>query len=387
MPFSDNTIGIVTWDYAHPKGGLGRSVQWMTSALRSAGISVSVASPHVDHAHDRSLLRWTHSIPAGHLLFSLFLPLRLPSFLRRTKTKIFLFPCGPGGIFLWRRPKGIPVIAVAYHTYIDQARLVPGQRWKGIFIPFERRTYQSADHILCFSEDTARTLTNEYGIPPQRIHVLPHAIDTAAWSGGEQKEEGLCVCIARLERRKGVDVLLRAWPQVIAINPKAKLVIVGRGWEEKKIDRLIREAGTSVTRYASLPEQELKALVKRASIVLCPSYLEGFGLSCAEAMAAGALVIASDSPGLQSLVRQNETGLLVKTGDEKELADAIILGLSDAALRERLGRAAQKETVNRCNMDNANEMLVRTIADCFSGSTEETNNKKMIKYQAPISKI
>ncbi len=355
----DRKIGIVTWDYMNAKGGLGRSVQWIANALRAGGISVTVAAPRVDDANDVSLLPGTQSLPVGHLLFSLLLPFRIQSFLRCARCHILLLPSGPGGVFLWKRPRGVKIIVLAYHTYAQQARLVPGQWWKGIFVPLECRTYRMADRVLCFCEETARVLRDNYGLNPNRIHVLPHAVDIEAWRGGEdKKEEGLCVCVARLERRKGVEVLLRAWSQIIARIPNARLVIVGRGYEKKKIDRLMQKAGGSVIRKESLLQEELRSLVACASVVVCPSHLEGFGLSAAEAMAAGTAIVASDCDGLRSLIRNNETGLLVTPGDPKALADGILRLLSDPKLRHRLAAAAQEEAKKRFDPMKANIELL-----------------------------
>ena len=125
-----------------------------------------------------------------------------------------------------------------------------------------------------------------------------------------------------------------------------RLVIVGDGPYRKEVRSLIarlpvRQAGCpSVQWIPSLPQEELVRLVQRAEVAVCPSYLEGFGLACAEAMAAGTAVIASDCDGLRSLVRHRETGFLVPPGDPVALADAVATLLSDAALRKRLAEKA-----------------------------------------------
>ena len=155
----------------------------------------------------------------------------------------------------------------------------------------------------------------------------------------------MCVLRGRLDRRKGISILLRAWVLLQTYQYTSilihlpRLVIVGNGRLRRRTDRMIARL-PSVSRVPSLPQEELVRLVQRAEIVVCPSYLEGFGLVCAEAMAAGTAVVASDCDGLQSLIRQGERGWLVPAGDPVALADGIITLLRDVALRERMTESA-----------------------------------------------
>ena len=344
-------LGLLTWDFAKPKGGMGHAMQSMPTALSHGGFDVRVFAPCPDAFPADPFLRFTKRF-GGHLLFSALLPFILHRRIREEAITHLFLPVGPGGVFLLYRPK-IPVIAIVYHTYAQQSRLVPGQRWKQFFVPLEHRTLRCADMILCFCEDTKNVLIDHYHISPDRIRLLPHGIDIPFWSVPKEKRRGMVVCVARLEARKGVDVLLKAWKRVIEQLPEARLTIIGKG-------RLPSHA-QSVDHRLHCSQAELCACVGLSEIAICPSYLEGFGLACAEAMAAGTAVIASDTDGLRSLIHHERTGLLVKPGDEKQFAEAIIRLLRDDDLRRSLAGAAQAEACVRFDPSSAERELVNVV--------------------------
>lgn len=332
---------------------------------------MQIGSPVSHAAYDNVPLLSVTRTFGGHVLFSLLLPFVLHRWILRTGVHRLLFPVGPGGVFHMMRPP-VAYDAIVYHTYLQQWQAVPGQRWKRIFVPLERRTLRRAQRVFCFCEDTARVLREEMGIAGERISVLPHAIhwgknDRAAIYRGctESVMPGLCVCIARLEERKGVRVLLEAWKDVIKSIPNARLVIVGSGAQARKIDRMISSIkGNSAQRIVHIPQADLERLVSSAQVAVCPSYLEGFGLAAAEAMMAGTVVVASDVDGLRALIDHERTGLLVRAGDAGALAQAIVRLLRDDALRNRLAEAAAREARLRFDPMHAADAVVDVMRCC-----------------------
>jgi phosphatidyl-myo-inositol alpha-mannosyltransferase len=150
-----------------------------------------------------------------------------------------------------------------------------------------------------------------------------------------------------LEARKGVDILLRAWPAIAQAVSGARLVLIGDGAQRQKIDRIIEKL-SNVERRSSLSQPDLDLLLAQASIAFCPSYLEGFGLACAEAMAAGCCVIASNTDGLRSLI-DDASGILVPAGDSLALADAAMRVLRNPPLRASIGAVAVTRIRRLCD--------------------------------------
>lgn len=358
---SRKLIGVLSWDYLNPKGGMGRSMQWIASALH-VNVDVRIGSPN---ALDDPLLRSTRG-SGGHLLFSLLLPFVLGTWVKKKSIQTLLYPVGPGGVFLLFKPKNVRHIAVMYHTYAQQSRVVPGQWWKRMFIPLEKSTLQKSDDILCFCKDTFDVLMQTYHLDPTRVHLLPHAIDTDAWRAQNvSKEAGLCVCVARLEARKGVDVLVQAWAEVEKNMPHARLVIVGDGVLRTRIDRNIASLA-HIERHAALSFEKLRSLVQRAEVAVFPAHLEGFGLAAAEAMAAGTAVIASDADGLRSLIAHEETGILVPPGNPEALAQAIIHALHGKDLTQKIAHAGQASISLSCDPALCEQALRSVI--CTNGA-------------------
>lgn len=353
---SDDGVGIVSWDYGESaRGGLGRAMAEMSHVLRARLAIPALACPANPNC-------------AGLRLFTPRVFFGLQRWIDVHRLRTVILPTGPGGLFLWRKPKRCRLVIVSYHTYWQQARLVPGQWWKMLMVPWERRTLALADRVLCYCADTRHVLREVYGLPEDRVRLLPQLLACDAWhSPLSAKEPGLCVFVGRLDRRKGIDVLLRAWRHFqerrCADMPEhqPRLVIVGDGPYRRGVRSLLAQSA-SVRWIPSLSRKELVELVRRAEVALCPSYLEGFGLACAEAMAAGTAVIASDCDGLRSLVNHKETGWLVRPGDPEALASGLGTLLCDAALRRRLAQAGRDSVRRRFVRSDAARRLVLECA-------------------------
>ena len=110
--------------------------------------------------------------------------------------------------------------------------------------------------------------------------------------------------VSRLRHEKGIDLLLEAFTFLIRSGEKAHLLLVGSGPDEKKLKDTIQtyELNSSVTFYGEAEWERAMQLMAIMDIVVVPSRFEGFGLTAAEAMAAGKPVIASDTSGLKEVV-------------------------------------------------------------------------------------
>lgn len=368
MPSSEHakkTIGVVTWDFPPgAKGGLGRAMEEIKRALEMGGYRVEVLTPGT-----RTCPWVLRTIGAlSPIIFSLFLSVTLQRWIDRHRIDVLLMPSGPGGLMIYKRPRNCVLYVVCYHTYAQQASAVPGQNWKRLFIVPERSTLLMADAVLCYSPDTRRVLFERYTIPADRIHLLPQIVTLDQWIARApvQKQEHHCSCVARLEARKGVDVLLRAWTAVLKEIPTATLSIVGDGIQRLWIDRMIRRCTPSVVRVPSLPQEKIIELVHRSTLMICPSYLEGFGLAAVEAMAAGTAVVASDCDGLRSLIDRGETGWLVPPGDPRALAEAIVTMVRKHSLRAECAKRAFQAVHVRFEKMHAIEALHECVQSVSS---------------------
>jgi glycosyltransferase involved in cell wall biosynthesis len=145
----------------------------------------------------------------------------------------------------------------------------------------------------------------------------------------------------RLEREKGIEVLLEAW-RLASLGDDATLVLAGDGPATAH--------GPGVRALGRVPREQLPALYAGADALVLPSirtatFLEPWGLVVNEAMHQGTPVIASDAVGAVAggLVRDGRNGLVAPAGDPRALATRIQALAGDRGLRERLGAAARED--------------------------------------------
>ncbi|HWF52205.1 MAG TPA: glycosyltransferase family 4 protein [Solirubrobacteraceae bacterium] len=221
-------------------------------------------------------------------------------------------------------------------------------------LPVTRRIYRDADAVLAYGEHVrrfvagarARGTSEGVFVAPQSVEpeLFARSVSEAEIDAFRSRHElppGPCVLFAgRLVPEKGTAVLLDAWRGVRA---DASLVVVGDG----PLAAAVR--ATPGTRLIGpVPRPEMAVAYALAELTVVPSiptprFREPWALVCNEAMHQGRPVIATSAVGAVAggLVRDGETGVVVRAGDPDALAAAIDRLLEDAALRARLGAAAR----------------------------------------------
>jgi hypothetical protein len=153
--------------------------------------------------------------------------------------------------------------------------------------------------------------------------------------------------VARLQRWKGVHVLVEALPHVIRRHPDLHCVIVGGVHElepgyEASLRRMVADLGLEGRVIFAGRQPEVPLWLQAMDVVVHASADEPFGLTIVEAMALGKPVVGAASGGPLEIVRDSIDGLLVPHADTRALAFAVIRLLEDAELARRLGKAAQQ---------------------------------------------
>lgn len=207
------------------------------------------------------------------------------------------------------------------------------RHWRGVF-----------DLIVANSEPVKRRLLAE-GIEP--VEVIPNGIRPRP-PRPQLSVKPTIAFAGRLVREKGLDVLLRAFTKVVQQIPEARLVVCGQGPKHAHIEKLTAELGLgqSVSIAGFRPHEEVERIFREAWAVAIPSiWEEPFGQVAIEAMINGVAVVASGSGGLGGIVRDGQTGFLVRPGDADALAAALLQLLGDRELARRMGRAGHELAV------------------------------------------
>jgi glycosyltransferase involved in cell wall biosynthesis len=192
-----------------------------------------------------------------------------------------------------------------------------------------RRLARDAARVLCDTEVVRGELIREWGLAPERVRTVPLAPPPLAPSAEEGDPYFLFV--GALEPRKAPDLLVDAFLRARASGLEADLVIAGEGRLDPR--------GPRVHRLGRV--EDLGALYAGALAVVLPSWLEGFGLTPVEGLAAGTPAIVSDLPVLREVL--GDGALYVAPGDAAGLAEALLRLAGDPALRARLGAAGREQ--------------------------------------------
>jgi glycosyltransferase involved in cell wall biosynthesis len=159
--------------------------------------------------------------------------------------------------------------------------------------------------------------------------------------------------VSRLRSEKGIDILIDAFKQLVKGGAIARLLIVGTGPDDSKLRAQAsdNELNNSVTFYGEADWERAMQLIAIMDMVVVPSRFEGFGLTAAEAMAAGKPVVASDVFGLKEVVIHNETGFLVPVENAELLKDLLQRLCNDQYLRNKLGNNGQNRAESVFGVD------------------------------------
>jgi len=260
-------------------------------------------------------------------------------------------PFVPGLGWSALRHAGCPLVAT-FHANPEKMRPFWSTR------PRLRRLFDSLDAAIASSVATRDMAALTF---PGAYRVIPPGVDFRVFHPDGQRPPGppRLVFAGGARRRKGLGVLLRALRLLGDDHPGAVLDVCGDDLQERRYARLVPSAWEGRVRFhGRVPRVAVAGLLRGADVFCAPSFgPESAGVGLLEAMASGAVVLASDIPGYDEVVLNEGTGLLVPPRDAPALAAALSRLLGDAELRRRLAGHALR-AVRRYDLDRvAGEVL------------------------------
>jgi glycosyltransferase involved in cell wall biosynthesis len=208
--------------------------------------------------------------------------------------------------------------------------------------------FRLAAGILASSTWARDSFVEDYGVPPERVHVLPIGADTDYWRPLPQAQQPpqrepapkvqLLFVGGHLER-KGGRLLLDVFRQ-LRLHERADLHIVTRS-------ELEPSQGVHVHRGMQNNSPELLRLFQESDVFVLPTLADCFGNASIEALAVGLPVITTAMGGIPDIVSDGETGYLLAPGDAPGLARALTRVVDDPQHRRTLGAAARQRAVTR----------------------------------------
>jgi glycogen synthase len=235
----------------------------------------------------------------------------------------------------------------------------------------EKTTLEMADSVIAVSEETKRDVLSLFNVAEERISVIHNGIDLDEYhptadpemlrSLGVDPDRPYVLFVGRITRQKGIIHLVRA---IRHLNAGIQVVLCAGAPDTPEIAQEMKEAISSAREHHEsivwiekmVTRPEAIVLYSGASVFVCPSIYEPFGIINLEAMACGTPVVASAVGGIKEVVVDGETGFLVPLKQMSEspfeatepeqfaadLAGKINLLMGDQALATRMGEAGRK---------------------------------------------
>jgi glycosyltransferase involved in cell wall biosynthesis len=329
------------------EGGVGRYVADLAADQIARGWRVVVASPTYG-----DLAAQTMEAGAGHIPWtagrapgpaSLLDSTRLARIVREAKPDLVHLHSSKAGFAGRLALRGRRPTIFQPHAWSFEAVRGPV---RPAALAWERSAARWATVVLCVSE-AERERGEAHGIHAD-WRVIPNGVDLAKWAeagAGERaaarsrlglEDRPTVVCVGRLCRQKGQDLLLEAWPSVRESVPDAQLALVGDGPDEKAL----RAKAPAGVLFAG-KRLDVQDWLAAADVVTLPSRWEGMSIGMLEAMARGRAVVAADVPGAREAL-DDDSGAIVPLEDVAELGRELAARLSNPQRASREGRAARE---------------------------------------------
>ena len=216
----------------------------------------------------------------------------------------------------------------------------------------ERRHILHGTHLSGVSHKASAIILDHMGIVDRPVEVLPNppSFDPSTFEPTWDDDGDTVLYVGRVNRWKGVHLLMQAVPDILRLRPRTRFVVAGEAAftvvghvdMQAYLLSLVPPANRhAITFLGRVPHEDLAPLYRRGAVCVFPSLFEAFGYTCVEAMAFGKAIVASDQGGMAELLDDGACGLLFTPPDTRQLAEQILTLLGDVDLRRRLGRRAR----------------------------------------------
>ena len=241
---------------------------------------------------------------------------------------------------------------------------------------FHKKIYSHADHVITQAKMNIDTLAKDFGVQTEKISYIPHGhyMEYAEKATREESrrylnippEKKVILFFGQIKKVKGVDVLIKALPDVIKKHPDVICVIAGKVWKDDfqiyddLIDSLkLKDYIKKEIRF--IDDNEIKYFFNSADIVALPYlqiYQSGVVLL---SYAYEKPVVATTEGEFLNVIKDKETGLLVKAGDYKAYSEALNWYLDNPEKIQEFGKAGHDDLMVRLSWDNIAGEIVKNV--------------------------
>jgi phosphatidylinositol alpha-mannosyltransferase len=346
-------VGLVSpYDFASP-GGVNDHVQHLARHLRQLGHETRIFAPSSRSDIDFDTARFYRigtpiAVPANasvaRITLSFHLANRVAAIIEKERFDVLHFhePLMPALPMTMLRMSTTANVGT-FHAF---ARSNLGYHYgRPLLQPYLEHIHQA----IAVSEP-ARAFVNRY-FPDFPMRVIPNGIDLDAFKPGltpirHLRDDKLNILfVGRLEKRKGLGDLLRAYRLLQTRVPRTRLIIVGDGPLRGNVESYVaRYRLPDVIMAGYVPETVKPRYYASADIFCAPATgAESFGIVLLEALASGLPVVATEVPGYMSVLEPGHDSVTVQPRSWRELAASLVVLARDAELRRRMGDYAREK--------------------------------------------
>ena len=240
-------------------------------------------------------------------------------------------------------PSGVP-ITYTFHGPWGLESQKEGSSQMNVLVKrwMERLVYRRCDRFIVLSKAFGAILHQDYGVPWEKIHIIPGGVDTTYFRPNLSRQEAraqlnwpsdrtILFTPRRLVHRMGLDKLLNALIKVKAQVPNVWLAIAGKGPLRNDLERQVQQLGleNNVKFLGFLPDEQLPIAYQASDLTVVPSQsLEGFGLILLESLACGTPALCTPVGGMPEVLDPFCPALVTQTPQEGAIAERLIELLS-----------------------------------------------------------
>ncbi len=255
--------------------------------------------------------------------------------------------------------------AAAFYTLHGLIMMDPGlgRLKRSLYLAIERALSLSTAGIIAVSPEEGRAAV-KLGLGSSRVVLVPNGIGPVLLRSRAEARAELEVSddvpvvgfVGRLVSQKAPDLLIRAFATASRSAPGSKLAMLGSGPLEHDLKKLARALGVA-SHVLFLGERDARGFLAAFDVFALSSLKEGLPYVVIEAMAAGLPVVATETAGVEILVRTGSNGVVVPAGDQEAFAEGLKSLLTDRTRRLRFGEASR----NRASLFTIDAMIDRTL--------------------------
>jgi phosphatidylinositol alpha-mannosyltransferase len=251
---------------------------------------------------------------------------------------------------------------------------IVGRTFARVAVPYIKPLLQYIQEYVAVSAAAAEYIG---ALTDKPVAIIPNAVDLRHFTGPKQhtdtREQKTILYIGRLENRKGVKYLLRAFKLLQKRRPNVSLIIAGDGADRDKLESQARELQLEHVTFAGYISENQKLEYLRSSDLFCaPSpFGESFGLVLLEAMATGLVTVAGNNPGYRSVLKGVGSLSLIDPKDDEEFAHRLDLMLFEPALR-KLWRDWASEQIKQYSV----EAIVNQYEELYDRAIKKHRRKR-----------